>query len=43
VPVTVDPEGATPLARVYDFSGEFVAIGQIRADKMLQPLKVFTV
>jgi tRNA pseudouridine55 synthase len=40
--IAVPSEGATPLARVYDFSGEFVAIGRIRADKMLQPLKVFT-
>lgn len=38
----VESEGAIAVARVYDSGGEFVAIGQIRADRMLLPLKVFT-
>ncbi len=42
MPILVEAAGATPLARVYDFSGEFVAIGRIHPDRKLQPLKVFT-
>jgi tRNA pseudouridine55 synthase len=38
----VETAGSIPLARVFDSRGEFVAIGCVRADQELRPLKVFT-
>jgi tRNA pseudouridine55 synthase len=36
----VESGGPIPVARVFDSTGEFVAIGQVRDDQILQPLKV---
>lgn len=40
--VRVESPRPIPLARVFDSTGEFVAIGRIREDEILEPLKVFT-
>ncbi|MEX0683430.1 MAG: tRNA pseudouridine(55) synthase TruB [Dehalococcoidia bacterium] len=38
----VESEVPIAVARVYDSEGKFVAVGQVRDDRILLPLKVFT-